>query len=57
MFETFGYDVGYTTGMVALEKNLEASGFEALEFEVPVEFDGTYSLCTNAISPAHEPKR
>lgn len=43
--------------MVALEKNFEASGFELLEFVAPVEFDGSYSVCTNAMLPVELPKR
>jgi hypothetical protein len=57
VFEAFGYEVGYTSGMVALEKNLEASGSEALEFEAFVEFTGKYRIYSNAISPTDEPKR
>ena len=57
MLEASGYEVGYTSGMVALEKNLEASGSEALESEVPVEFTGMYRICSNATSPMDEPKR
>ena len=57
MDEASGYEVGYTSGMVALEKNLEASGLEALEFEDSVEFTGEYRICSNAMSPIDEPKR
>jgi hypothetical protein len=48
------YEVGYTSGIVALEKNLEASGFEALEFEAAVEFTGKYRICSKAMSPVDE---
>lgn len=48
MFEAFEYEVGYTSGMVALEKNLEANGSEALEFAVNVHWEVSNLLECNA---------
>jgi hypothetical protein len=50
VLDAFGYEVGYTKGTVALEKNFDASALGVLEFAAPDEFDGTYTFCTNAIS-------
>jgi hypothetical protein len=50
VLDAFGYEVGYTKGVVALEKNFDASALGVLEFAASDEFVGTSKFCTNAIS-------
>jgi hypothetical protein len=50
VLDAFVYEVGYTKGMVALEKNFDANPLWAVEFAAPDEFDGMYTLFTDAIS-------